>query len=347
MAQQIINIGASANDGTGDPLRTCFQKINSNFSEIYSRDAAGSNLDISNNQIAALNTNGNVELAPNGAGHAVVVDDHIIINTSNTPSAIGSSGDKAGSISWDGSYMYVCTANYDGVTAIWKKVGVSTDGSTLKAGTASVAPLTFQAGTSLTTATAGSMEYDGKIFYLTHGANTGRGIIWSPSLVRLNTQRTKTTNNTSLEAIFDAANDTISLAANTLYKFEGVYRLSKTAMGSAGAIQLGFTFSQTPADVLYRVMTAPTVGGTSQYTVDVTTAAATSVYTTTASAESYTIDIKGWFKTHATLTSTLAPAFTQSVVGSSAAPTADAGSWFSIQPITTTPSQTLIAGNWS
>jgi hypothetical protein len=35
MTQQIIGIGASANDGTGDPLRTAFQKSNNNFSDLY------------------------------------------------------------------------------------------------------------------------------------------------------------------------------------------------------------------------------------------------------------------------------------------------------------------------
>lgn len=35
MAQQIIGIGASANDGTGDPLRTAFDKSNDNFTELY------------------------------------------------------------------------------------------------------------------------------------------------------------------------------------------------------------------------------------------------------------------------------------------------------------------------
>lgn len=35
MAQQIINIGAVANDFTGDPLRTGATKINDNFTELY------------------------------------------------------------------------------------------------------------------------------------------------------------------------------------------------------------------------------------------------------------------------------------------------------------------------
>lgn len=37
MAQQIINVGAVANDGTGDGLRTAYIKINENTTELYSR----------------------------------------------------------------------------------------------------------------------------------------------------------------------------------------------------------------------------------------------------------------------------------------------------------------------
>ena len=36
MAKQTISIGTTANDGTGDPLRTAFTKANENFTEIYS-----------------------------------------------------------------------------------------------------------------------------------------------------------------------------------------------------------------------------------------------------------------------------------------------------------------------
>lgn len=35
MAKQTINIGTSANDGTGDPLRDAFDKCNDNFTELY------------------------------------------------------------------------------------------------------------------------------------------------------------------------------------------------------------------------------------------------------------------------------------------------------------------------
>ena len=35
MAKQTIGIGTSANDGTGDALRTAFTKVNENFTEVY------------------------------------------------------------------------------------------------------------------------------------------------------------------------------------------------------------------------------------------------------------------------------------------------------------------------
>jgi hypothetical protein len=36
MTQEFINIGTLPNDGEGDPLRTAFQKINNNFSQLFS-----------------------------------------------------------------------------------------------------------------------------------------------------------------------------------------------------------------------------------------------------------------------------------------------------------------------
>jgi photosystem II stability/assembly factor-like uncharacterized protein len=36
MTQEIINIGSTANDKTGDPLRLAFEKINNNFTQLYS-----------------------------------------------------------------------------------------------------------------------------------------------------------------------------------------------------------------------------------------------------------------------------------------------------------------------
>jgi hypothetical protein len=127
MAQQVINIGTAANDGAGDPLRTAFDKANDNFSELYAKGAAGSNLDLSNNDIEATNTNGGISLTPAGTGKVSITDDSLTIATAKTPAAsIGAAGDTMGMVAWDVSYIYVCTANYDGATAIWKRSAIAT-----------------------------------------------------------------------------------------------------------------------------------------------------------------------------------------------------------------------------
>jgi hypothetical protein len=35
MSQEIINVGASANDGEGDPIRDAFIKTNENFTQLF------------------------------------------------------------------------------------------------------------------------------------------------------------------------------------------------------------------------------------------------------------------------------------------------------------------------
>ena len=52
MSQQIVNVGATANDGTGDTLRASQQKANANFTELYNNKLdsviAGTNITVDN-----------------------------------------------------------------------------------------------------------------------------------------------------------------------------------------------------------------------------------------------------------------------------------------------------------
>ncbi len=80
MAKQTINIGSSANDGTGDPLRTAFDKINDNFTELYGATAEandivedtspqlGGNLDLNGHSITTARSNENININPAGTG---------------------------------------------------------------------------------------------------------------------------------------------------------------------------------------------------------------------------------------------------------------------------------------
>ena len=56
MTKQVINIGTTANDGTGDPLRIAFDRVNDNFNEVY--NALGN----SQNPIDLFDNNGALDL---------------------------------------------------------------------------------------------------------------------------------------------------------------------------------------------------------------------------------------------------------------------------------------------
>jgi hypothetical protein len=71
MTQQIIDVGATANDGTGESLRTAFEAVNNNFSQVWSAGPVDSNVVIANNTISINGTNGNLILQGNGIGNVV------------------------------------------------------------------------------------------------------------------------------------------------------------------------------------------------------------------------------------------------------------------------------------
>jgi hypothetical protein len=108
MAKQTINIGSSANDGSGDPLRTAFDKVNDNFGELYAATGAGSgqNISISGQSIISDNSNGNIQLDPNGTGEIVFLG-----NTSHGDSIKAQFGDADDlQIYHDGSNSYIVDA---------------------------------------------------------------------------------------------------------------------------------------------------------------------------------------------------------------------------------------------
>lgn len=112
MAQQLINIGTTANDGTGDPLRTAFDKINDNFTEVYSNITAavevsadtsptlGGQLNVGGFSIISTN-NGNIRLAPNGTGSVVIDTIRVLdrtISSNSTDTALILRGNGTGGV---------------------------------------------------------------------------------------------------------------------------------------------------------------------------------------------------------------------------------------------------------
>lgn len=76
MVQEVINVGAFANDGTGDPLRTALLKTNNNFSQIFGN--------LNSSDVYQTNTAGaNLTLAPGSANVVVANNAAIVANATN------------------------------------------------------------------------------------------------------------------------------------------------------------------------------------------------------------------------------------------------------------------------
>jgi hypothetical protein len=131
MARLNINIGTTANDRTGDPLRTAFDKVNQNFVELYSAVAADVQIPTqTGNNGKYLTTNGTVlswaTISQFSGSYtdltnkptiptltSQLTNDSDFITTVGVPtSSVGTTGDSQGQIAFDNNYIYYCTANY-------------------------------------------------------------------------------------------------------------------------------------------------------------------------------------------------------------------------------------------
>ena len=132
MAKQTINIGSAANDGTGDPLRTAFDKINDNFDELYGSSAEandiiedtspqlGGNLDINGFNITSARSNEDIRILPSGTGGVVASAIRMVGTTI--------SSDDSSSININEGLIVDGTASVSGATTL---TGAVTASSTL------------------------------------------------------------------------------------------------------------------------------------------------------------------------------------------------------------------------
>jgi hypothetical protein len=116
----------------------------------------------------------------------------------------------------------------------------------LSAGTTSLAPLRFTSGTNLTSATAGALEYDGKVIYGTP-IGSQRGVIPGAQFFRLNSDLAGA-NVTTAQSTFGVG---VTLSASTVYAFEYYFIISKSAGTTSHQINLLFGGTATINNILY------------------------------------------------------------------------------------------------
>lgn len=174
----------------------------------------------------------------------------------------------------------------------------------LSAGTATVAPLTFTAGTNLTTAAAGAVEFDGTVFYATSAASSRAQI--DAEQYTIATSDSSTYNNTGLDSASAApvftttqggsANGAVTLVAGKTYAFEANYLLTNTGTTSHTWATL-FGGTATMTSIVYSIFglsstaSTPATGGLTGYSNVATAVVATAA--STSATENVTIQING------------------------------------------------------
>ena len=213
----------------------------------------------------------------------------------------------------------------------------------LKAGTTSVAPLEFNAGTNTTSAVAGAVEYDGRVFYATP-QDTQRGVVPGAQFFRLNAGLVGANVNTA-QSILGVG---VTLSASTVYQFEAAYRFTKSAGTTSHTIGLGFGGSATINNIGFSILypvALPAANNAGTSSIFFSTVATNQTYTsssTTAAVEWYVV-IRGTVSINAG--GTFIPQYTLSAAPGGAYTTA-AGSYFMIYPIGAAGANTSV-GTWA
>lgn len=168
-------------------------------------------------------------------------------------------------------------------------------GQAMPAGTTSVAPLQFTSGSNLTTAAAGALEYDGKVFYSSPIASN-RGVAPSMHVMLLTADYTLSDIPSAQKAFNGSTNGAITVGAATSYMFEAVYLITNTGTTShTWAVLFGGTATLTSGAMLAQGVTntSSAVAAVSQgYTTDLTTAYVVTSASTSAT-ENVTVKLSG------------------------------------------------------
>ena len=208
----------------------------------------------------------------------------------------------------------------------------------LTAGTATVPPLQFTAGTNLTTAAAGAMEYDGEMLYFSPLAST-RTIVPNTQATVLVTAYTLTSQTAAQKLFNTSTNGAVTLDTG-IYEFECVMKLSSM---SATSGNFGFALGGTAtinqlwyAAAMKSALTGITTT-TNSFNVAANTALAGSNTTSTVGAAI----IKGVIRV--TVAGTVIPQVSLTVA---AAAVVDAYSYFTITKLSGGTTN-FTTGNWS
>ena len=212
------------------------------------------------------------------------------------------------------------------------------------AGTVTNAPIVYVSGTNLTTAAAGAMEYDGKVFYGT-GQSSQRGVLPAEHFIVLTTDYVGSDVSTAQQVFNSPAGGIITLPASTSYFLEAVYYITRAAGTTSHTLSTLFALGGTLTSIAYTADTTSTTGNALGAVSRIYATAATATVVTAASTsatENITVVIRGVVRTNTA--GTFIPQIQYSAAPGGA-PTILTNSYLRLVPIGTNTVASV--GNWS
>ena len=266
MAKQTINIGSSANDGTGDPLRTAFDKINDNFTELYGADddatnfviedtspQLGGNLDINGFNITSARSNEDIRIIPSGTGGVLASAVRIAGTTL--------SSDDSSAITVAEALQINGATNIDGAATATSTLAV-TGATTLSSTLAVTGTSTFSDGVTAESLVTNTIQSNGSNADLSlQPSGTGDVLV---SALRINGTTLDSSDSTKV-TIAEAVD--ITGATDIGGALTGTSGSFSTTLGVTGATTLSSTLAVTSAATLSSTLA---VTGTSTFSDGVT-----------------------------------------------------------------------------
>ena len=233
------------------------------------------------------------------------------------------------------------------VTSIVHPSGTSNNITLDNAGNATLAgDLTFTSGSLAGTATAGTMEYDGKALYMTP-QGTQRGIVPGQQFFRLEANLVGSNVNTAQNLIGVG----VTLSSSTIYEFEGLFLLNKSAGVTSHTNTFQFGGTATINNINYWIYAGDNATGQTTGM----SAAGTNIFALLSTAGAAVIGARSSatlfivMKVRGTVSINSGGTFIPQYLLSAApggAYTTSAGSYFNIYPIGTSGSNTSV-GTWA
>lgn len=217
-------------------------------------------------------------------------------------------------------------------------------GTLIGAGTSTLVPIDFTAGTLVTTPIAGAFEYDGKLPYFTP-QGTQRGLMPAAQYYRLNTARVGA-NVSTAQSIFGVS---ATLSASTVYAFEGFVMYIKAAGTTGHTVGLGFGGTATVNNAAFGGISSASGASSNPINTNVfcgfTQSLANTAFTTSLTSSGVWHSVRFWGTVSVNAGGTFIPQYTLSAAPGGAY-TVQIGSYINIYPVGASGANTSV-GSWA